>query len=161
GTKPADAAGLRIGKHGDLKARPSDERKARDSHHLTQFLLVEYLRERKFRKPFPKLSKSAESKLGITRKQGLIDEIDLNPYSKFNLYDLDPTHANDADHRGDGMPALMLARETHMRGGLHVKGEVEEGDEGGKSSQGITVDNKFQAALKGSPLESDKSKDWN
>jgi hypothetical protein len=111
---PASTApsGLRLGVHGTLR-KGGIGKFARESHHTTQFLLVEYFRNRvndDKLKAFPPPLASYRTALSIKTSGDLIDSVVGN-----DLGTLDP-----GSGRGDKMPAILIAAETHRKGRLHI-----------------------------------------
>jgi len=119
---PADPAqpGLWIATHGDsyMHRQPN-----RQSHHTTQYLLVQLFEQRHpnrdFR-PFPPMTGAVATlfhdQIGFTLRGGsgpLVDAVD-----NIAVGTLDP---GSGSHRGAGMPAILLGAVTHRRGNLHVR----------------------------------------
>jgi hypothetical protein len=120
-TKPA----LWIGKHGDSTHHKMPDRQ---SHHTTQYLLVQYFEQDHYElKPFPRMVGDVadlfRTKLGFT-----LDGEKVNAVGNIAVGTLDPK----ASHRGGEMPAVLVSALMHRRGHLHVKqppeADVEEDD---------------------------------
>ncbi|MBK9124072.1 MAG: DUF4157 domain-containing protein [Chloroflexi bacterium] len=111
----APMGGLRVATHGQLTG--SGARPGRQSHHVPQFLLVEYF-EAASAQPTSRVSKRVGGSTmfppgfnvtgsNATHFEGGGHRIDFNT--------LDPNSG-----RGDGIPAVSLAAKTHQRGRLHL-----------------------------------------
>lgn len=116
--KPSSAlghVGLRIGTY---KVSGNQQGRDRESHHTTQFLLLEYFAHLNStqtgddNKPFPLIAQKADIYPGLTAT--------TSAPSKF-------TGATTVDiaglvkgERGDAMPAILISRPTHRVGNLHV-----------------------------------------
>lgn len=106
------SSGLRLGTHGKLRKGGIGDY-ARESHHTTQFLLVEYFRNRvkdDTLKAFPAPLDSYTTALSIQTAGSLVNSVVGN-----DLGTLDP-----GSGRGDNMPAILIAAETHRKGRLHI-----------------------------------------
>lgn len=128
--------GLRIGLHGGQQG-PN-----RQSHHTTQYLLVQYFRNHNALKAFPR---SNQRNYPSSIQFGSGSNIDaIAPGSGGNplgLAELDP-----GSGRGTAMPAILLAADTHIRGELHVLKEYtwnDANEETGTPTQGIAINNQF------------------
>ena len=155
-----ESSSLRLGTHGTIR-KGGIGKFARESHHTTQFLLVEYFRNRvddPDLKAFPTPFTSYQTALGIASSDSkLIDSVDGK-----NLAKLDP-----GSGRGDGMPAILIAAETHRKARLHINtsdkadddpdAKPEEPDQG--SGQGATLATWFRAKLSGTLVAAHKSGD--
>ncbi len=125
----ADMLGLRVGTFGAHKNHPG-----RESHHTTQYLLIEYFVGKTSPKPFqggrtyPGLLGTAGKPRGIKAGGGEID------FSRF-----------DDSGRGKKMPAVLLAKETHRNGDLHVTPQTQ--DDTIPSTQGGKVHTEFTSRL--------------
>lgn len=111
----AAMGGLRVATHGQLTG--SGARPGRQSHHVPQFLLVEYF-EAASNQPTSRVSKRVDGSTTFppgfngtgstaTHFEGAGHRIDFST--------LDPNSG-----RGDGIPAVSLAAKTHQRGRLHL-----------------------------------------
>jgi hypothetical protein len=126
--------GLMVSVHGLMKdAKP--EKVNRESHHLPQFLLLEFFRNRHENKnAFPEPRESYAAQIGLTPAKGHIDTLKVGG-ATFDLGKLD-----EGDGRGNKLPAVLLAAETHRRGALHVDDfKDEEVDNGPQSSKLDTI----------------------
>jgi hypothetical protein len=133
--------GVRIGRYGDKNQKASD----RESHHTTQFLLIEYFRNKSDgeNQPFPTKLKASFAGLGVQ-------------YSGAQSVRLKPTTRPaiefaklDTGSRGEAMPAILLARSTHRGANLHIEGAAPEdyGDSGGAVTQGNALNNEYLRQL--------------
>ncbi|MBK8019990.1 MAG: DUF4157 domain-containing protein [Chloroflexi bacterium] len=134
-TLKSNFGGLRVATHGQLtgsaKAGPplgdpgagalgDTAQKGRESHHVPQYLLVEYFRNHN---ESVKIVKSVEGKMvappGLEPATGIGRNSQFDQFQSsaggVNLHDLDPTAG-----RGDRLPAISLMAGTHQRGRLHV-----------------------------------------
>ena len=128
---------LRLGVYADKKGG-NQTGAERESHHITQYLLLEYFRNRKTdKKPF----RTAISNYpGVKGSSGLVDTIE-NPDGG------DPIRVKqyEAGH-GGLMPTLLVSQHTHVYGNLHVTPTIDDSyDE--KASQGFTVQSEFRGFL--------------
>jgi hypothetical protein len=141
GAKPAIGyIGLLLGTYqGQTGANKSVER---ESHHTTQFLLLEYFRNWQGFKPFkhtlsiyPGLVPGTKGPAEYKSKTG----------PSIKIADLT---GDSESQRGPNMPAISLARVTHRRGDVHIHGEPDDlvDTEPGKRSlsQGAAVANHFR-----------------
>ncbi|MFN4100753.1 MAG: hypothetical protein ACK4GT_13335, partial [Pararhodobacter sp.] len=99
---------LYLGSHGDLAGRVSD----RQSHHIPQFVLVEYFRNQSASKMFTKPDERLPG-FEAVHQPGKYDD-------GANRIDLAALHSGTS--RGPGMPAILLAAQTHRMGRLHIGG---------------------------------------
>jgi hypothetical protein len=141
GADPAQQnIGLRLGNYdtwGPNGGRKSPEREA---HHITQYLLLEYLRNRKLDRPFP---------LGVIRNlypgvtgSGLVDTI-TDAGKEIRV-------AEHEERRGGLMPTILLSRHAHQSG-IHIYAQPDD-DPAHMSSNPITtpggaVHDAFRSAL--------------
>lgn len=125
GTHPLQS-GLRVALHGDISGGTAPvERKDRDSHHVPQFLLVEFFRNRHDKeKAWPEppggyaYDTEYAKKLGLAKSAhaGRLESVAPAGHS-FRL----GTHLDkNESQRGVGLPAVLLAMETHTNGKLHL-----------------------------------------
>jgi hypothetical protein len=140
-TDRPDGIGLRLGTHGDLTARRGQYR---DSHHTTQFLLVEFFRNRNpTAKAFPGQPAAYATELGLKISSDLVDEVRPPSGKPFDLVGLDPKKSS----RGDGMPAILISRETHRKGRLHINSDQEKVDEEADLGQAHRLLDRFAGKL--------------
>ncbi|MFC8095404.1 DUF4157 domain-containing protein [Streptomyces sp. NPDC057301] len=136
--------GLRLSTY----AQQSPPGRDRDSHHITQYLLLEYFTHKtadNTQRPFPLIGKGPDEIYpGLTVQQG--EPVRMKARSDMNLNRL-------ADKRGARMPTISLARETHRSARLHIS--VKDGDEENikAESQSDLVHQVFQQALGGDTSE--------
>jgi hypothetical protein len=126
--------GLRVGTHGQLTGEPTgnvelegqpgaagsgalirEARAGRQSHHIPQFLLVEYFRNDATTKIERRVGASTQMLPGFVMNGGRGDSFNDGAGHTINLQRLDPSSG-----RGDGLPAISLAARTHQRGRLHI-----------------------------------------
>lgn len=170
----ATFGGLRVGTHGQLTGDPTRDvtlepasgagagsmaqvaRAGRQSHHIPQYLLVEYFqnlptsstkiaRDDGAQKLFPPgFVRSGNTATGF-RGAG----------KNINFAKLDPGSTGD---RGRGLPAISLAAKTHQKGQLHINAAANWGDFTaaspsieitGTPTQGIRLDQMFYGFLRG------------
>ncbi len=138
--RPADLAltspALWIGKHGDATHHGQ---KDRQSHHTTQYLLIEYFSQKHARKPFPDLNNAAiasvfHDDMGFQIRSGRLISTDRG----MKVGELDPN-----SRRGSEMPAILISAVAHQRGRLHVTPSL---DEDSSSPSGV-VETWFRAGL--------------
>jgi hypothetical protein len=141
------ADSLAVSTHGDLSGRGIGPY-GRESHHTSQYLLVEFfgnLRDAT-RKAFP--SHHANYPSGVEFKPDGSGEVaGIRSGGRYlNLATLSPDSG-----RGNNMPAILLAARTHRHGELHVLHEARwnpETDERlGTRTQGFAIENRFNGAL--------------
>ena len=136
--------GLRVGKYGDSNHRSIAHR---DSHHTTQFLLIEYFRNKSSgnNQPFPKKAIPAFTTLGVKFRGN--EALRFEATSRIEFEKLG------RGDRGDEMPAILIARPVHQKSNLHVSGaeadDFAPGEDGRiPVTQGEKVHEKFLAKLK-------------
>ncbi|TVS00169.1 MAG: DUF4157 domain-containing protein [Rhodospirillales bacterium] len=101
---------LRLGSHGQLTGLSIADR---ESHHIPQFVLVEYFRNQAATRMF-----SSDDE----RLPGFEETSNPGTFSDgSHTIDLAGLHAGSG--RGQGMPAILLAAHTHRTGRLHIGGE--------------------------------------
>ncbi len=122
-----------------------DARKDRESHHIPQYLLVEYFRNDASIKMFEK----PDERLPGFSPPGadMVDCFCVKGSPKINLLALDPTKSD----RGRGLPAILLAARTHQKGQLHINmsgsWNLKEELEGG-TGQAQILEDQFMGFLK-------------
>jgi hypothetical protein len=133
--------GLRIGLHGNLQGL----HEGRESHHTTQYLLVQYFCNDSRPKVFPPGRRlpgfepgDSEHPDRLRSTEGSIEFRRLHPNSS---------------GRGDAMPAILIATETHQTetSRLHITSEQ---NPDGRRTQARAVHNTFQEHLPGALRES-------
>ena len=140
-----EGVGLKTGVHKDQRGTD------RESHHTTQYLLVQYFRNNNTVKAW----KGGRDYPGITPTTGTDRRaFTVGGKDRLGLKSLDP---NDSS-RGDQMPAILVSADLHKRGRLHIdreprwtgREEDPDGDEAqGSARQGFAIDHAFKSALKG------------
>ncbi|PYR72504.1 MAG: hypothetical protein DMF87_27880 [Acidobacteria bacterium] len=116
----------------------------RESHHTTQFLLLEYFRNwHEVLKPF---------KHTLNIYPGLV--AGANGPQEYHSKTRPPIQiaaltGEDINKRGPKMPAISLARVTHRRGDVHIHGEPDDlvDTDPKKKSQAFAVQNHFRSGL--------------
>ena len=150
-TKSSLGHGLAIGTHKELTASTRSISKfGRESHHTTQYLLIEFFSNHKdsSQKAFPEPIKDFDG-AGVTfNAKGEIDEI-RGPGGGIRVADLSPDSG-----RGSAMPAILLSERCHQRGELHVLRESRWVDNSqhdleikGTLTQGLAIENAFNKAI--------------
>ena len=129
---PAGTVALRIGTYKEH----SGPQKDRQSHHTTQYLLIEYFRNDSTPQPFKKGRKYP----GLKWTQGKPEYLRSKKVDDINFEKLS------RGKRGDAMPAILLARRTHQKGSLHIKPTKLSDDvkNGARASQGRALRNQFR-----------------
>lgn len=122
---------LRLGLHKDGYQQGAD----RESHHVPQYLLIEYFSNTKTQKPFKHLD--VLQTIGLNRQGDTIVG-----FSGDNTDEL-AVNSLKGSRRGNDMPSILLARVTHQQANLHVIGEADE-ESGGSATQGATIHNFFR-----------------
>jgi hypothetical protein len=139
-SKAGGQIGVRIGKYGDSNQHGPD----RESHHTTQFLLIEYFRNKSDNQPFPPKLRKDFNTLGIS-------------FSGSNAVRFKPPVGQavefeklDIGSRGEAMPAILLSRPTHRGANLHVSGaRADDFPDGGiPVTQGDKVHSTFLTELR-------------
>jgi hypothetical protein len=111
---PVGHIGLRIGTY---KGSKNQQGRDRESHHTTQFLLLEYFAHKNEsqkstdNRPFPLIANQPDIYPGLEATKS-----DPTKFTGPTTMDL----AGLVKGRGDLMPAILLARPTHRTGNLHV-----------------------------------------
>jgi Novel toxin 14/Domain of unknown function (DUF4157) len=137
----APALGLRIGTYGDKNQAGPD----RDSHHTTQWLLVEYFRNQTDEplRPFAKSEIPGWKAAGVSF-EGLAATRFENPADSSQSVGFKELGKGD---RGEAMPAILIARKLHQQGDLHIPGATSEDLTMKRPTQGGAVHDKFQKEL--------------
>lgn len=150
--------GLRVSTHGDLTGRHASLGfgGARESHHVPQYLLVEYFRNNATTQLFASRSERLPGFYPATRSAN-IDNFNIaegggDPTVNFRT--LDPS--NSESSRGQGLPAISLASISHKKGHLHINAGGNWGsqqDSTGTSSQSVRLNSTFldKLSLQGLP----------
>lgn len=153
-TDSSAATGLAISTHGNLTGRGIGAYD-RESHHTTQYLLVEFFGNlpEASQKAFPgSPADFAGAGIGF-RPDGMVDSIEGAAGKALKISPLNPN-----SERGAQMPAILLAARTHQRGELHVlresRWEDKSGDKERKGTvtQGLAIENTFNKAIENSDL---------
>jgi hypothetical protein len=129
---------LRLGTYSDKKGG-SQTGSERESHHITQYLLLEYFRNKKSdKKPF---NTAIANYPGVKGGSGLVDEIE-NPDTPGKPIRVKQYEAN----HGGLMPTILISRHCHVYGNLHVTPTADDSSDE-KSSQGFAVQSEFRGFL--------------
>lgn len=140
----SQTAGMRVATHGQLtgSGMPASARVDRESHHIPQYLLVEYFRNNN---DSTKMFANANERLPgfiASSASGDLQGFSVNgSTTDINLQSLDPTAG-----RGDRLPAISLAAITHQKGRLHMNAASTWGEDDeleGKSNQSAKIDREF------------------
>jgi len=151
-TKPhqSGVVGLAVATHGELKRRGVGTF-GRESHHTTQYLLVEFFGNdpEATQQAFP--GDTADfAGAGIEFKKG---GNEVERISGSGASPLGVAVMNQGSERGASMPAVLLSARCHQRGELHVLRESRWADPTGDKerkgtpTQGFAIENQFNAAL--------------
>jgi Novel toxin 14 len=137
---PGSTIGLRLGTYGDANQTGPD----RDSHHTTQWLLIEYFRNQTDDlKPFPKSEIPGWKVAGVSFEGSAATRFE-NPADSSQAVRFKELDKGD---RGEAMPAILIARKLHHEGDLHIKGATPEDFAKTRPTQGGAVHDTFQKAL--------------
>nr|MBP6440174.1 DUF4157 domain-containing protein [Caldilineaceae bacterium] len=131
--------GIQFGRYDDRKT-PGDPQqgKDRDAHHLTQYLVLEYLRNKK-KAPNKPFKHGLGNYPGLKGAGGLANTIATDSKTVIDV-------AAYEKKRGGQMPTILISRIAHVYGNLHLHGEADDAlDE--KSTQGGAVHGMFKRAL--------------
>lgn len=138
-----DGLGLNVGIHSGQKGE------RRESHHTTQFLLIQFFRNDNTVKAWD----TGRDYPGITPTSGQRRAFNMDGATALGLHELD----KDSGKRGAQMPAILISTDTHRRGQLHVERETQwkgagqdpDSDPGqGRSTQGFAIKARFQRGLR-------------
>jgi Domain of unknown function (DUF4157)/Novel toxin 14 len=142
--------GLRLGTYAEKGKGGNQNGTERESHHITQFLLMEYFSNKSDPHAF-KLLKAGS-----------------NPYPGLNVASGQPTVFSRGGSsvkiqdfytgRGGRMPAILLGRTTHRTAGLHVTSTADDFDDS-VDSPGAAVDAVFKEHLGSVYSDSEKDPD--
>lgn len=144
--------GLRIGLHGGHSGLEKQAGMDRESHHTTQYLLVQFFRnDNKIKAWSAGKAYAGSGTKGIYPRSGASRQYfegDTKPQIKLDALDL-----GGAGKRGSAMPAILISADAHRRAQLHVEKEGQwkgmEGDPDSDESQGrITQGYAIQAQWK-------------
>lgn len=138
----ATNGGLRVDRHETLTSA-TNRRGDRESHHIPQFLLVQYFRNNATTDMLP----GNELLPGFSQGRGGLGSFTAGG-TTINLAALDGAGSGT---RGLGMPAISLAKPTHQKGRLHINAFANwnEADEtGAHVTQSVRVDNLFWSSLR-------------
>ena len=157
-SKNKQQSGLRVATHGELTKSGHPERSDRESHHLPQFLLVEFFRNRNANTRAWPAKKTSAAAAGYAKQIGLkgtplVDSVAPDGHL-FRLKD--PLDKNESE-RGVGLPAVLLAAETHRKGPLHVDDYQDENDD--KTTQSLLIKGEWWSNLP-KALRNDDPEAW-
>jgi hypothetical protein len=138
--KATGQLGVRIGKYSDSNQRNLPDR---ESHHTTQFLLIEYFRNKSDLQPFPPKLRKGFRDLGVAFSGSNSTKFTSTVGPVINFADLD------VGTRGEAMPAILISRPTHRGANLHVSGaQADDFPDGGiPVTQGDKVHSTFLSKL--------------
>lgn len=125
--------GLRVGTYGQHSGRQQD----RESHHTTQYLLIEYFINDTDKKPF----RSTRDYPGLN---GARNTRGPNSFKSSKNGTVDFARFKD-NARGAAMPAILLSARSHKKGSLHVT--PKSSGDGVRATQSGWMENTFTAAL--------------
>jgi Domain of unknown function (DUF4157)/Novel toxin 14 len=153
-TDSAKGDGLAVSTHGKLTTGRSIGTYARESHHTTQYLLIEFFSNHPeaSQKAFPGDPddfKDAGIKFEASGEVDAIEGIG-SPISV--------RHFNPDSNRGANMPAILISARCHQRGELHVMSESrwassEDVERMGTRTQGYAIENVFNSAIGNADLK--------
>ena len=160
--------GLRIGLHGGVTNFPKQKGLDRESHHTTQYLLVQFFSNDN---AVPAWQAGVDytggnTAHGIQPRTGKARKRFVAPKGTLDLAQLDP---GGPGHRGAAMPAILISADLHRRGQLHVEkesnwqGQKEDPDSDdlqGRSTQGFAIQAQFKRQLHNHVGTYDTSSDW-
>lgn len=127
---------LRFGRYEQsLKLGDAQYGPDRNSHHLTQYLLLEYFHNTKDQKPFIHSLPLYPGVAGGGKKVDSIQNGATSKILKIQEYE---------DGRGGKMPAILISKYTHVYGDVHIHAKP---DDDGKSSPGAAVHGVFKDSL--------------
>lgn len=138
--------GLRIGLHGGHTGLEKQAGADRESHHMVQYLLVQFFRNDNNIKAW----RSGVNYKGLKRVGGAITAYDGGSAGTLQLEALDK---GGPGKRGSAMPAILIAADTHRRGQVHVEkesqwkgdaGDPDSGDAQGRATQSFAIRAEFQ-----------------
>lgn len=162
--------GLRIGLHGGVANLPKQKGVDRESHHTTQYLLVQFFRNDNTVKAWQKgVDYSGNNPTyGVQPAAGEGRKRFVAPKGALELEQLDP---GGPGKRGAKMPAILISADLHRRGQLHVekasKWNGQEGDpdsddsQGRVTTQGFSIQAEFKRQLGNHVGAFDTSPNWN
>lgn len=163
--------GLRVGTHGQLTGHPTKRadlepasgagsgvmtdvaRGGRQSHHVPQFLLVEYFENDNNTPVARKIGSKVTFPPGFVFSGSHATGFDDGSGKSIDFAKLDPQPSN----RGTGLPAISLAAKTHQKGKLHINAVSNWGDYKdlspsievrGTGTQGATINDTFYKVLR-------------
>lgn len=141
-------AGLRVATHGQLTTgtMPRAATTGRQSHHIPQFLLVQYFRNNNTTELF----RNNDERLPGFYPLSSRDELEKFSTTGAGGTDINFLAYDPNGNRGDGLPAISLAAITHQRGRLHMNAASSWGvdeDRIPPPTQGRRIDNQFMAHL--------------
>ncbi len=157
--------GMRVSTHDDLTNRHSRAgfAGARHSHHVPQYLLVEYFRNNATNNSVPLLFGAPEERLpgfNPTSQTQNLDNFSIDGASGAPTVNFRTLDGNSSSSRGVGLPAVSLAAVTHEKGRLHINAGgswSENQEETGSSTQGARLDSLFMQRLSRQGLRGTKA----
>jgi len=144
---------LAVATHGQLTSGRGIGAFGRESHHTTQYLLIEFFSNNAeaSRKAFPDVGDFTLA--GIRPAGDEVAEI-KGPGGSIKVAELNPN-----SNRGAEMPAILLSARCHQKGELHVLREsrwvddaAQDMERKGTMTQGLAIENRFNSAIQESVL---------
>jgi hypothetical protein len=149
--------GLLIGEHAGQKGPD------RESHHTTQYLLVQFFRNNNSQKAW----QGGKTYPGIHPKTG--DEREYFRSATKGDLKLEQLDPGGKSNRGLKMPAILISADLHRRGQLHVERETrwsgpeqdpDSDDAQGRATQGFAIKGEFKRQLIHHLGEHEESANW-
>lgn len=152
-TKNSRGDSLAIGTHGELTSSGrSIGSYNRESHHTTQYLLIEFFSNHPeaSRKAFP--GKDAAQLRDDFDGAGIdFDDAGIVRSIEGIGAPLGVSHFNPNSNRGANMPAILLSARCHQRGELHIlraaKWDAKTAENVGTMTQGFAIENEFNKSI--------------
>jgi hypothetical protein len=138
-TKGFGHIGLRIGLHGDVSQAGHE----RESHHTTQYLLTEYFRNKKDKKPFFKIIEYGPAGSGLVWDSDGPSIFKCKGKKDVQIATLEK--GNGKRERGAAMPAILIAASSHRIRALHVTARKDELKD--KKTQSNSIHVEFKSHL--------------
>jgi hypothetical protein len=154
--------GLRIGLHGGHIGLEKQAGTDRESHHMVQYLLVQFFRNDNRVKAW----RGDITYPGLKRKSGSVHSFESTS-GTLQLQELDK---GGSGKRGSSMPAILIAADTHRRGQVHVERETQwkadgddpdSSDNQGRATQGFAIHSEFKRQQIKYLGSHDDASDWN
>jgi hypothetical protein len=144
--------GLRVGTYSEKGEGGTQNGAERESHHITQYLLLEYFNNKSSGVPaFPLLKSDVNPYPGLSASSGVVEQFQSGSKPPLLLKKFE-------DKRGSEMPAILLSRITHRTAGLHVTSKADDFKDENVDSPATAINAIFRenlAAASG-PSQADK-----